>query len=123
VSSGGLDSGAHVNSGGFEIVTAGGTASAATISGGTLELMSGGATGAGPVTFATSGGGILQLDNSQSFGGTVAGFGLPDFLDLRDIAFGSATTLAFTEAPGNTSGTLTVADGTHTANITLLDST
>jgi autotransporter passenger strand-loop-strand repeat protein len=120
VSSGALDSGAHVNSGGFEIVNSGGTASAAIISGGTLEVMSGGSTGASAVTFAVSGGGILQLDHSQSFAGTVAGFGKPDFLDLRDIAFTSATTLAFTEAPGNTSGTLTVSDGTHTANITLL---
>ena len=41
-------------------------------------------------------------------------------IDLRDIAFGSGTTLGFTEAGDNLSGTLTVSDGTNTANITLL---
>jgi hypothetical protein len=65
-------------------------------------------------------GGTLQLDASMSFGGLVAGFGLPDHLDLRDIAFGSGTHVSFTEAGNNQSGTLTVTDGTHTANILLL---
>lgn len=36
------------------------------------------------------------------------------------IAFGPGTTLGFVEAPSNTSGTLTVSDGTHTAAILLL---
>ena len=95
------------------------------ISGGTLEITGGGGLGSpapsgAHVTFAVSGGGILQLDDSVTFAGKVAGFGEPDFIDLRDIAFTSATTLAFVEAPGNTSGTLTVSDGVHTANITLL---
>jgi hypothetical protein len=57
------------------------------------------------------------------FGGLVAGFGLPDMHDQRDIAFISGTTTVnFVEAPSNLSGTLTVGDGTPatTANITLL---
>ena len=120
VSSGGVDSGAHVNSGGFEVVVSGGIASGATISGGTLEVSSGGSTGAGAVTFATSGGGILQLDSSLTFGGLVAGFGQPDLLDLRDVAFISGTTHATWTQNGTSSGTLAVTDGTHTANITLL---
>jgi hypothetical protein len=41
-------------------------------------------------------------------------------LDLRDIAFSSATTVSFAEAASNLSGTLTATDGVHTANITLL---
>jgi hypothetical protein len=41
-------------------------------------------------------------------------------IDLSDIAFASGTTLSFTEAPSNTSGTLSVSDGVHTANITLI---
>jgi autotransporter passenger strand-loop-strand repeat protein len=110
-----------VSSGAIEIVAAGGIASATTISGGKLEVATGGSTGSGAVTFATSGGGILQLDDSQHFGGLVAGFGQPDFLDLRDIAFGSSTSVSYTsDNPGNTSGTLTVTDGAHTANITLI---
>src|SRR3974390_2219476 len=73
------------------------------------------------ITFATSAGGTLQLDASIAFGGLVAGFGLPDSLDLRDISYISGTTSeTFVEAGNNLSGTLMVTDGTHTANLTLL---
>ena len=121
VEAGASASGTHVNSGGYDYVASGGIASAATISGGLMEIVSGGSIGSGAVTFATSGGGTLQLDASMSFGGLVAGFGLPDALDLRDISYVSGTTSAtFVEAPSNLSGTLTVTDGTHTANLTLL---
>jgi autotransporter passenger strand-loop-strand repeat protein len=116
VSSGGTASGTTVSSGGREVVYAGGTVSGITIGAGTLEVASGGSTGSGPVTFVSSGGGTLQLDNSVSFGGTITGFGQPEYLDLRDIAFGSNTTLNFTEAGNNLSGNLTVSDGTNTAN-------
>jgi trimeric autotransporter adhesin len=61
---------------------------------------------------------------SQTFSGTIAGFASPagvnEAIDLRDIVFTSATTVKFTEAANNTSGTLTVTDGAHTANLTLL---
>jgi hypothetical protein len=50
-----------------------------------------------------------------------AGFGAPafvtrsgtggEFLDLKDIAFESETSVTFTEAAGNQSGTLTGTDG------------
>jgi hypothetical protein len=50
----------------------------------------------------------------------VAGFGEEDKLDLTDIAFGSSTTANFVEAANNTSGTLTVTEGSDTANIVLL---
>src|SRR5262249_45743498 len=53
------------------------------------------------------------------FGGLVAGFGLPDQMDLMDIAFISGTTSGSWVQSG-TSGTLTVTDGTHTAHLTLL---
>jgi hypothetical protein len=78
--------------------------------------MSGGA--ADSVTFA--GAGTLQLDDSVHFGGLVAGFGVPDMLDLRDITFVSGTT-TFNWTQSGTSGTLMVSDNAgHTANITLL---
>jgi hypothetical protein len=56
------------------------------------------------------------------FNGPVAGFGQPDFLDLRDIAFSSATTLSWTQltSGANASGTLTVSGGGNAAHITLL---
>jgi autotransporter passenger strand-loop-strand repeat protein len=118
VASGGTVNGTSVDSGGYEFVASGGLAIGTMISGGTMEVASGGSTGVSPVTFSS--GGELKLDASVSFSGTISGFHPGDFFDLADIAFGSGTTLGFSEAPSNTSGTLTVNDGTHTANITLL---
>jgi autotransporter passenger strand-loop-strand repeat protein len=115
----GTASGTIVGSGGFELVSAGGVDSAVTISGGFFEVQSGASTGSGAVTFAGAGG-LLLLDASQSFNGLVAGFSASDYLDLKDITFGASTSLSFTEAAGGTSGTLTVTDGSHTANIALL---
>jgi autotransporter passenger strand-loop-strand repeat protein len=119
VLSGGSATGATVSNGGFLVVSSGGTINGATISGATLEIASGGLTGANPITYA--GGAALTLDQSTTFSGTVAGLALGDYLDLRDISFISGTTSAtFSEAVSNTSGTLTVSDGTHIANLTLL---
>ncbi len=120
VYSGAMATGTTIASGGLAYVAGGGVASASLISGGTLELAAGGSIGSSGVNFATGTGGILQLDDSVNFNELVAGFGQPAALDLRDIAFGSATTLSFTEAPSNTSGTLMVSDGSNTANVTLL---
>jgi hypothetical protein len=62
--------------------------------------------------------GTLQLDNSSSFTGTVAGMTGQDTLDLRDINFAAATKTIY--SGGSSEGTLTVTDGAHTANIVLL---
>src|SRR6516225_3222949 len=62
------------------------------------------------------------LDQSQNFTGTVTGFGGQDLIDLRDIAFSPNTTLGYSPNSTNTSGTLSVTDGTRTANIALLGS-
>jgi hypothetical protein len=72
---------------------------------------------AGPVTFAGSTG-TLQLDTPSSFSGTVAGLTGQDTLDLRFINPSTVQTPTYV---GNSSGgTLTVTDGTHTANIALV---
>ena len=119
VENGGSVDGLHVNNGVVYVVS-GAQVSGATMSGGTLELASGAAKTA-VVTFTTSAGGILQLDGSQTFSGTISGFGEPEYLDLADIAFNSTTTtVGFSAAGNNLSGTLTVSDGIHTANLTLL---
>jgi autotransporter passenger strand-loop-strand repeat protein len=120
VSSGGVDVGAQINSAGFELVSAGGIASSAIISGGTLEVASGGSTGSGAVTFAVSGGGILQLDDSHHFNGLVAGFGKPDLLALNDLSFVSGATSATFAQTTVSSGTLAVTNGATTVDITLL---
>ena len=119
VQAGGTASSTTVAAGGYQYVAAGGAAVGTTISGGIVELAGGAIAGAAPIVFA-SGGGLLKLDAAQSFSGTVAGFGLSDQIDLEDIAFGNTTTSAFQEAAGNASGTLTVADGAHTARLVLL---
>jgi hypothetical protein len=72
------------------------------------------------VTFAGNTG-TLQLDQSQMFAGTVAGFGGHDKIDLNDIVYSDiTTTLDYWMNSNNTGGTLTVSDGTHTANLALL---
>jgi autotransporter passenger strand-loop-strand repeat protein len=123
VLSGGTASGADITAGGFELVESGGTTLGALIDGGVLEVQGGGSTGDLPVSF-TKNGGDLQLDFSQFFTGTIAGFASPaavtEEIDLRDIGFDATTKLSFVEAAGGTSGTLTVTDGTNTANLTLL---
>jgi autotransporter passenger strand-loop-strand repeat protein len=123
IEKGGTATGATVTSGGSQIVASGGTASNTTLSGGTLEVESGGSTGSAAITF-TNAGGDLQLDASMRFHGLVAGFGSPsgvvEEIDLRDIAFGNKTSLSFQEAHNLLGGTLTVTDGAHTANLTLL---
>jgi len=109
-------------SGGSEIISSGGTVSGATLSGGTLEITSGGTAAGTTITFGAAGG-TLILDDSQNFTsgvGVIGGFGVPGNLDLADISYSSSNTLGFVEAGGNTSGTLTVSDGTHTAVLTLL---
>ena len=90
---------------------------AATISNGaSLEISS---ASVNAVTFAGPSG-ILQLDQSQSFRGTIAGFGGGDQIDLRDIVFGANTTLGYSANSSNNGGTLMVSDRAHTANISLL---
>jgi Tryptophan-rich Synechocystis species C-terminal domain len=86
----------------------------AVMSGGTVEVSS---AYSGPATFMGSSG-ILQLDRSASFSGTVAGMTGQDTLDLRDISF--ATIQSPTYLGTSTGGTLSVSDGTHNAEIALL---
>ncbi len=115
VSAGGTASGTTLSTGGAEIVH--GKASGGVINGGLIEVASGG-TASGTVTFVS--GGTLQLDTGAGFTGAIKGFAVPDRIDLRGIAFAAGSTKSFKEAAGNTSGTLTLTDGTHTVHLTLL---
>ena len=56
----------------------------------------------------------------QSFAGTVAGLALGNYLDLADIAYVASNKPGYMPNSGNTGGTLSVTDSTHTANIALL---
>jgi autotransporter passenger strand-loop-strand repeat protein len=111
-------------SGGVAFFASGATISGATISGGTLELASGVIIGSGAITFSS--GGELELSDSHDFHGLVAGFKVPDSIDLADIPYVSsgagATRMSWTQltSGASASGTLTVSENGHTANITLL---
>jgi hypothetical protein len=62
--------------------------------------------------------GTLKLNNSATFAGTVAGMTENDIIDFADI---DPTKMQAPSYTGDTSGgTLSVTDGTHTANIGLL---
>jgi hypothetical protein len=72
---------------------------------------------AGAVSFAADTG-TLQLDNSASFSGTVAGMTGSDTIDFADI---DPAKLQMPSYAGDASGgTLSVTDGAHSANIALL---
>jgi hypothetical protein len=80
----------------------------------TLEVIS---TYSGQVSFTASTG-ILELLNSSGFAGTVAGMTGQDTIDFADI---DPTKVQRPTYSGTASGgTLTVTDGSHTANIALL---
>jgi hypothetical protein len=67
--------------------------------------------------------GELELADSQDYAGEIGGFSLTGgtSLDLGDIGFTSGVTTAnFVENGNGAFGTLTVTDGTHTANIRLV---
>jgi autotransporter passenger strand-loop-strand repeat protein len=70
----------------------------------------------GKVTFLGSTG-TLQLDDSASFAGTVAGMGGADAIDLRDIGAADAK---LSTSGDSSSSTLSTTDGANSANITLL---
>ena len=93
-----------------------GNAPASIASGTVLEINT---PDSGTVTFAGSTG-TLWLDQPSTFTGTVSGFGAQDVIDLPGIAFGADTTLGYLPNSNQTGGTLSLTDGTHSANIALL---
>jgi len=69
------------------------------------------------VTFAGSSG-ILTLNDALAFKGQVSGLAGSDAIDLADVSYGANTQATFL---GNTEGgTLTITNGTQTANIALV---
>ena len=71
------------------------------------------------IMMSVSAQGTLKLDHSADFSGVVSGLDGNDVLDLADIATGSAT-VNYAANEAGTGGTLTVSDGTNTANIALV---
>ena len=76
----------------------------------------------GADTYVLNASGVdVAKDTAANLNGTtVNNFTTLDGLDFTNVAFGAGTTLGFVENGGNTAGTLTVSDGTHTAALLLL---
>ena len=89
----------------------------AIIVGGTLEF-----TGLSDsnVDFSAGAAGVLALDQSQNFTGHISGFGVRDQIDLGDVGYSASTSLQYVANSSDTGGTLTVTDGSHTANLALI---
>jgi autotransporter passenger strand-loop-strand repeat protein len=118
IESGGLASGTTIGSGGEQDVYGGGTASSTTISGGLEHVYAGGT--AQDAAFGGSSG-TLVLDSSSGFAGAISNFRAGDIVDLAYIHFSNAgMTLDFSEDATNTSGTLTISDGSNVATLDLL---
>jgi hypothetical protein len=83
---------------------------------GVLEF--GGASSAN-TTFAADSSGTLKLDDVLDFTGTIRGFNEHDRLDIGDIQYNGNISIQYSANAAGTGGTLTISDGTHTANVTL----
>jgi large repetitive protein len=91
------------------------TVTPVTIAEGTTVEIDG--TNSQPVTFEGTTG-TLRLDNASAYTGQISGLAGSDAIDLTNVSFSASTTASFL---GNTDGgTLTITDGTHTSDITLV---
>ncbi|WP_249140371.1 beta strand repeat-containing protein [Bradyrhizobium manausense] len=96
------------------------------VSGGGTALVDGvatiefGAASSANVALDAAATGTIVLHDSFDFSGVVSGFDGDDHLDLLDMAFGAGTSASYVANQAGTGGTLSVTDGVHIANITLL---
>ena len=114
--------GATTNNGSISITTdteelAGavvGTGGSFSLTGANLQFDSGVAAGQ---TINESGTNALTLERAQSFAATISGFGTGDTIDATNFHAPPATTYDFVENIAGTGGTLSLHDGSLTANI------
>jgi hypothetical protein len=94
----------------------------ANVSGGGSATISGGGMldlgGADAQTVKFNGAGTLQLDNSQSYTGTISSFGAGDVVDLQDITFTGTETAIWTQN-SISGGTLRISNGAQTLDLNL----
>ena len=64
--------------------------------------------------------GVLALDVSAAFSGSVSGFTSGDSIDLGDVAYGSGLTAEYVANDAGTGGTLTLSDGTNSSTIAMV---
>jgi hypothetical protein len=103
------------------IVIAGATLASGglTLNGG--EAIIGGAVSGGQAVTFSGSGGHLVIDDVATFGAVISGFSTSgQKIDLGGYTFSAGETVTWTEAGGNTSGTLIVSGAGMTAHLTLL---
>ena len=72
------------------------------------------------IAFQSGNPGVLVLDQPSTFTGTISGFGAQSAIDLPSIAFDQQPTLGYLPNSNQPGGTLSLTDGSHSANIALL---
>jgi hypothetical protein len=97
--------------------TVSGSGSALVSGAATLEF---GAASSANVTFDVGATGTLRIEDSFHFTGTVSGMTDATHIDLAGIAFGADTSVSYQANAIGSGGTLTVSDGSHSANIGIL---
>jgi hypothetical protein len=85
---------------------------------GTATLDFGAAASAHVSLDATAQGTVL-LEHATDFSGSIAGFSSDDFIDLRDLGFGGATTVNYAEDADGLGGVLTIANDISSVHLTL----
>ena len=65
--------------------------------------------------------GVLVLDDAAAFNGSISGLNGDDRIDLRDVAFGSSTTMNYVD-DGLGGGMLTIGDGANSVQLKLVGS-
>jgi autotransporter passenger strand-loop-strand repeat protein len=133
VSSGQTSPGVVLLNGGRETVLSGGAATGTVVEGGTQLVLTGGSAlsttiissglvevqAGGSASLVTISSGALKLDDSQHFGGSIAGLAnSSQVVDLADINFSAGMTVAFSGTSAG--GTLTVQNSSQSAQLTLL---
>ena len=95
-----------------------------TLSGGTTDIAGSGKmvlaqAGSENISFAAGSTGELVLD-STSFSGQISGFGTTQSVDLAGINYAAGVTMSYASSGRrNSSGVLTITDGTHTEKLTI----
>ena len=69
--------------------------------------------------FGSGTGGTLKLGDAFHFNGTITGFDGADVIDLANVEFGTAS-ISYQGTAGGTGGTLTISDGAHIAELSLV---
>jgi hypothetical protein len=123
-----IDTGANVivNTGLLDAEGTGGLIVASAVSGSGTAHIGGASTlqfnaaSTADTAFDATAAGTLKLGDSLHFSGSITGFNDNDHIDLMDVHFANATSVAYATDSSGTGGTLTVSDGVTSAHLALI---